>query len=173
MFESRAFNLLMAFVCYQLLMTAFYFQYVEGMAPCPLCIFQRIAVFILGIWFLLQGVHNPLSASRWHIFYNIGGILSVLAGGAISARHAYLQSIPPSEVPACGPSLDYLVDILPIMEVFDVVLKGSGECAAVSWDLLGFTMPMWLLFFFVGVFAVLTWRLFRYFKPSDSVFTSA
>ncbi|MFT6732327.1 MAG: disulfide bond formation protein DsbB [Polaribacter sp.] len=173
MLESRTFNLLMAFVCYQLLIAAFYFQYVEGLAPCPLCIFQRIAVFILSVWFLMQGIHNPLSSSRWHIFYNVAAILTLFVGGGISARHAYLQSLPASEVPACGPSLDYLVDILPIMEVFDVVLKGSGSCAAVSWDFLGFTMPMWLLFFFIGMFAVLAWRLFNYFKPSDSIFTSA
>ncbi len=171
MFESRGFNLFMAFVCYQLLITAFYFQYVNGMDPCPLCIFQRIAVFILGVWFLIQGVHNPLTGSPWHIFYNISGMLTVVVGGGISARHAYLQSLPAGEVPACGPSLDYLVDMLPIMEVFDVVLKGSGECAAVSWNLLGFTMPMWLLFFFVGIFIVLTWRLFRHFRPSRSIYT--
>ena len=171
MFNSRGFNLFMAFVCYQLLITAFYFQYVDGMNPCPLCIFQRIAVFVLGIWFLLQGIHNPLSGSRWHIFYNVNAIITLFVGGGISARHAYLQSLPPGEVPACGPSLDYLVDILPIMEVLDVVLKGSGECAEVSWKMLGFSMPMWLLFFFVGVLSLVSWRLFRHFKPSSSIFS--
>ncbi|MGB0496289.1 MAG: disulfide bond formation protein B [Kangiellaceae bacterium] len=169
MFETRAFNLFMAFVCYQLLVTAFYFQYVEGMEPCPLCIFQRVAVFILGLWFLIQGIHNPLSASKWNVFYNMAGIISVMLGGAISARHAYLQSLPPGEVPACGPSLDYLVDMLPFMEVLDVVLKGSGECAEISWKMLGFSMPMWLLFFFVGVFALLVWRLYNFYQPNKQL----
>ncbi len=170
MLESRGFNLFMAFVCHQLLISAFYFQYVEGMDPCPLCIFQRVAVFVLGIWFLLHGIHKPLVGSRWHLVYNIGGLISVVLGGGISARHAYLQSLPADQVPACGPSLDYLVDMLPFADVLDVVLKGSGECAAVSWRLMGLTMPMWLLFFFIGCAGLLVWRIYRDIKPSRSVF---
>jgi len=170
MFESRGFNLFMAFVCHQLLISAFYFQYVEGMDPCPLCIFQRVAVFILGLWFLLHGIHKPLSGSRWQLFYNIGGMLTALIGGGISARHAYLQSLPADEVPACGPSLDYLVDMLPFTELLDVVLKGSGECAAVSWRMLGMTMPMWLMFFFIGCIGLVSWRIYRHIKPSKNIF---
>ena len=171
MLESRGFNLFMAFVCHQLLIAAFYYQYVEGMEPCPLCIFQRVAVFVLGIWFLFNGIHKPLSGSRWHLFYNIGALLTSLVGAGISARHAYLQSLPADEVPACGPSLDYLVDILPFMEMLDVVLKGSGECAKVSWEMMGLSMPMWLLLFFVGCIVGLAWRIYRHLKPSRRLFS--
>ena len=170
MLESRGFNLFMAFACHQLLIAAFYFQYVDGMAPCPLCIFQRVAVFVLGLWFLIHGIHKPLAGSRWHLLYNTGGLISVVIGGGISARHAYLQSLPADQVPACGPSLDYLVDMLPFSEVLDVVLKGSGECAKVSWKLMGFSMPMWLLLFFIGCAGMLLWRIYRDIKPSRSVF---
>lgn len=170
MFESRGFNLFMAFVCHQLLIAAFYFQYVEGMEPCPLCIFQRVAVFSLGVWFLLHGLHKPLAGSRWHKLYNIGGLITTMVGAGIAGRHAYLQNLPADEVPACGPSLDYLVDMLPFMDVLDVVLKGSGECAKVSWDLLGLSMPAWLLLFFVATMLLLTWRLFRNFKPNRRIF---
>lgn len=161
----------MAFVCHQLLIAAFYFQYVEGMDPCPLCIFQRIAVLAVGIWFLLNGLHNPLRGSRWNVVYDFGGLFSGLVGGAISARHAYLQSLPADEVPACGPSLDYLVDMLPIMEVLDVVFKGSGSCAEVSWKLMGLSMPMWLMLFFVGCCGIFVWRLKLHFRPSRNLFT--
>lgn len=160
----------MAFVCHQLLIAAFYFQYVEGMEPCPLCIFQRVAVFVLGIWFLIQGLHKPLAASRWHYFYNIGGLLTSLIGAGIAGRHAYLQSLPADEVPACGPSLDYLVDILPFMELLDVVLKGSGECAKVSWNMWGLSMPTWLLLFFIGCICLQVWRIYRNAKPSRRLF---
>lgn len=160
----------MAFVCHQLLIAAFYFQYVDGMEPCPLCIFQRVAVFVLGIWFLFHGIHKPLVGSRWHLLYNIGGLMSVIIGGGISARHAYLQSLPADQVPECGPSLGYLVDMLPFTEVLDVVLKGSGECAKVSWNLMGFSMPMWLLFFFIGCASLFIWRIYRNTVPSRSIF---
>jgi len=170
MLESRGFNLFMAFVCYQLLITAFYFQYVDGLEPCPLCIFQRVAIFALGIWFFLHGLHNPLIGSRWHLVYNFGALLTVLIGAGISARHGYLQSLPAGEVPACGPSLDYLVDMLPLVELLDAVLKGSGECAKVSWTMLGLSMPIWLLLFFIGCASLLIWRIYRDFKPSRNVF---
>jgi len=170
MLESRGFNLFMAFVCHQLLIAAFYFQYVEGMDPCPLCIFQRVAVFILGIWFLLNGIHKPLSGSRWQLFYNFGALVTSLLGAGIAGRHAYLQSLPADEVPACGPSLDYLVDILPFMEMLDVVLKGSGECAKVSWDMMGLSMPMWLFLFFGGCIIGLSWRIYRHLKPNRRLF---
>jgi len=170
MLESRGFNLFMAFVCHQLLIAAFYFQYVEGMDPCPLCIFQRVAVFVLGLWFLLQGIHKPLSGSRWHLFYNFGALLTSLIGGGIAARHTYLQSLPADEVPACGPSLDYLADILPFMELLDVVLKGSGECAKVSWNMMGLSMPAWMLVFFVGCVIGLVWRIYRNLKPNRRLF---
>ncbi len=170
MFESRGFNLFMAFVCHQLLIAAFYFQYVEGMEPCPLCIFQRVAVFVLGLWFFIHGLHKPLAASRWHYFYNIGGLVTSLIGAGIAGRHAYLQNLPADEVPACGPSLEYLADILPFMELLDVVLKGSGECAKVSWDMFGLSMPSWVLLFFVGCIVLQTWRIYRNAKPSRRLF---
>jgi protein dithiol:quinone oxidoreductase len=170
MFESRTFNLLMAFVCHELLISAFYFQYVDGMEPCPLCIFQRVAVFILGLWFLINGIHKPLAGSRWNLFYDFGALFTGLVGAGISARHAYLQSLPAGEVPACGPSLDYLVDMLPFAEMLDVVLKGSGECAEVSWRMLGMTMPLWLLLFFIGCLGIVIWRIYRHFNPSRRAF---
>ncbi len=170
MLSSRGFNLFMAFVCYQLLITAFYFQYVDGMDPCPLCIFQRVAVFALGLWFLLHGIHKPLTGSRWNVLYNSGGLLATIVGGGISARHAYLQSLPADEVPACGPSLEFLSDMLPFTELLNVVLKGSGECAAVSWRMMGLTMPLWLMFFFIGCACFLVWRIYRNFKPSNNLF---
>lgn len=171
MFDSRGFNLFMAFVCHQLLIAAFYFQYVEGMDPCPLCIFQRVAVFFLGVIFLLHGIHKPLAGSRWHYWYNGSGIFVTLIGLGISARHAYLQSLPADEVPACGPSLDYLVDMLPIMEVLDVVLKGSGECAKVSWTMLGLSMPLWVMLFFVGTLGLFGYRIYRNARPSRRLFS--
>jgi protein dithiol:quinone oxidoreductase len=75
-----------------------------------------------------------------------------------------LQSLPPEEVPLCGPGLDYMLEILPLAEVIREVLSGSGECAEIDWTLLGLSMPWWtlLLFLGLGVLGVLgNWRLRR------------
>lgn len=170
MFDSRGFNLFMAFVCYQLLIAAYYFQYVENMAPCPLCIFQRIGVLFVGIWFLLKGIHKPLAGSRWNLFYGFLGLISTILGGIVSARHLYIQNLPAGEVPACGPALEYLVDMLPINEVISAVFAGDGECHKVAWSLLGISMPGWLLLFFIGVAVLLMSNIYRHFHPGRRIF---
>ncbi|MET1255856.1 disulfide bond formation protein B [Aliikangiella maris] len=171
MLDSRGFNLFMAFVCYQLLVTAYYFQFVENMEPCPLCIFQRIGVLAVGIWFLVRGIHNPRLGSRWIIVYSVLGLISAILGGAVSARHVYLQNLPESEVPACGPALDYLMEVLPVNEVISTVLAGDGECAKVSWSFLGISMPAWVLIFFVFVAVLMIRNIYRHLKPNKHIFS--
>ena len=57
--NNRGWNFLGAFICYQLIVTALYFQYVDGLEPCPLCMFQRAMVIALGGVLLINAVHNP------------------------------------------------------------------------------------------------------------------
>ena len=46
-------------VCAALLAYALYSQFYLGLDPCPLCIFQRIGVALLGVVFLAAALHNP------------------------------------------------------------------------------------------------------------------
>ena len=64
---------------------ALYAQYGMGLEPCPLCIFQRIAVIVVGVLFLLAALHNPKqTGSR---VYALLLLIAVIAGALISARH--------------------------------------------------------------------------------------
>jgi disulfide bond formation protein DsbB len=135
-------------LCTGLIITALYFQHGLGMEPCPLCILQRVAVIIIGLILLLAAVVNPTGLGRRLI-----GLLTMVAataGGAVSGRHVWLQGLPADQVPACGPDLDYMLEAFPLTETLDMILQGSGECAAVSWRLLGLTMPGWMLVIFTG-----------------------
>jgi disulfide bond formation protein DsbB len=85
---------------------------------------------------------------RWRIAGNISAALVAvvgLAGMGVSARHLYIQSLPEGAVPACGASLDYMLDVFPLTDVLRKVLTGSGECARIDWKLLGLSMPGWVL----------------------------
>ena len=42
-----------------LMAAALYFQYVDHLEPCPLCILQRLAVIGVGLILLAGGLHNP------------------------------------------------------------------------------------------------------------------
>src|SRR5699024_7379373 len=104
-------------------------------------IFQRIAMAATGLVFLLGALHGSAGFGRY--IYSILGALCAAAGVAIAARHVWIQSLPMDQVPACGPPLNYLVSILPPMEVIRMVLHGDGECHKVKWVLLGLSLPWW------------------------------
>ena len=57
--SARIGNFLGAMACAGLMAYALYAQHVLGLKPCPLCIFQRVAVIALGLVFLLAAVHGP------------------------------------------------------------------------------------------------------------------
>lgn len=136
--------------CVVLIAAALYFQYVLGLEPCPLCIFQRVFVIALGAVMLTAAVHNPAGLGR-RVY---GGLIVVVAalGVGVAGRHVWLQSLPADQVPACGPGLQYMFDTFPFMDALKLVFQGSGECAEVQWTFLGLSIPGWTLI----VFAALT-----------------
>jgi disulfide bond formation protein DsbB len=149
LFTARSGNILGLVVCAGMMTFALYSQHVLGLEPCPLCIFQRVAVVGLGLLFLMAAIHSPGRLGRW--IYAVLLLLVSLAGSAVSARHVWLQSLPPDQVPSCGPGLDFMLDTFPFTEVLNMVLSGSGECAEVAWSLLGLSMPAWTLIGLLGL----------------------
>jgi disulfide bond formation protein DsbB len=146
--HRRAFDLLAAAACALLLAYAFFLQFRHGLDPCPLCIFQRVAVFALGVALLLAAAPPPAwRATR--MLTTLLVALAALAGAGVAGRHLYIQSLPPDKVPVCGASLDYMMDVFPLGQVLRKVLTGSGECAKVDWTFLGLSMPGWVLIWVV------------------------
>jgi len=143
----RVGNLAAFLICAAMMGFALFSQYVWLMEPCPLCVFQRIALIALGGIFLLAGLHAAGRIGR--ILYALLAAVAALAGIGVAGRHVWLQNLPKDQVPACGPGLDFMVDTFPLLEVLNMVLSGSGECAEVSWRFLGLTMPAWTLISFV------------------------
>ncbi len=135
--HPRALNLAGALTCIGLVVAAVIIEVVADMPPCPLCVFQRVAFLVMAA-FLLLGAIRP----GWLA----GGLTAVaaLAGIGLAWRHLWLQSLPPEEVPACGPGLDYLLEVFPLSEALRLVLSGSGECAEID-RILGVTIPAWTL----------------------------
>lgn len=140
---ARRGNLLGFIACACLLAYAYYAQYVMHLEPCPLCIFQRIGVFVLGLIFLIAALHDPAAFGRRAYAMLVAAAALITIG--VAARHLYIQSLPPGAVPACGASLDYMLKIFSLSDVLVKVLTGSGECANVTWEFLGLAMPAWVL----------------------------
>lgn len=146
--------------CVVLLGVAFYLEKVQGLEPCPLCMFQRVAFAAFAVIALIAAVHNPQG-----FFARIYALIAALVAGvgvALAGRHVWLQSLPADQVPECGPGLDYLLNVFPFEKVIETVLSGSGECAEVD-KVLGVSIAIWTLLIFLGLLLMsLTFLLTRF-----------
>jgi len=127
--------------------------------PCPLCVFQRMAVIALGIVFLVAALHNPVG--RGNLVY--AGLLAVAAatGAGVAGRHVWLQNLPADQVPSCGPGFDYIIDSFPLSDALKMIFTGSGECASIDWAFLGLSMPAWVLISIILVGSLGIWNNLR------------
>lgn len=155
----RLTNLGIFLVCVLAMGVALLLQYRLQLQPCPLCIFQRVAMMATGLVALLAFLHGPARCGR-RVYAGLT-LLAAAVGALIAGRHVWLQHLPPDQVPACGPGLDYWLDTFPLHEVMLKVFKGSGECAVVDWTFLGLALPAWTLAAFAGLAALALWQLLR------------
>lgn len=156
--QPRHLNIIGLLACIALIATAFYMQYVMGLDPCPLCMMQRIVIYVLAAVFLAAIIHKPAVTGQ-RIYATLITLFS-LSGAGFSSRQLWLQSLPADEVPACGPSLDYMIDVLPWTEVLSVMMRGTGDCAKVAWTFLSLSIPGWTLIAFIlfAVLGLMQWR---------------
>lgn len=145
----RLLSLLGFLACAGCMGFALYLEYGKHLEPCPMCIFQRVAMIVTGLFFLLGAIFGPKAWGRW-VFSGLA-LLSSISGALIASRHVWLQSLPEDQVPACGPTLKYLMDAMPMNEVISYVLKGEGSCAKIVGEWLGLTLPMWTMIGFIAL----------------------
>jgi disulfide bond formation protein DsbB len=127
-----------AAVCAVLISGALYLQHFQGLEPCPLCILQRFAFIGVGVLSLIAALLAPRPAARW---VGVLALLAALAGGGTSANHVRIQLNPESL--ACGPGLSVMLENFPLTEVLPKIFRGSGDCGAIDWSLLGLSLPAW------------------------------
>lgn len=143
-FAYRKTQSFLALLTLFVLLSSFYFQYVQGMQPCPLCLMQRICVFLLlGIMGLSLG-----TMKKAHLV-SLMQIIIACAGLFFSLRHLWLQSLPASQAPACMPGLDILIRYFPWQTVAHALFWGAGDCAETNWSLWGISMPGWSALYFL------------------------
>ena len=130
--------------CAAMLAYALYVERVLGLQPCPLCMFQRVGVALLAVVFLLSAVHDPHGSGGARVYAALLALAAAVPA-YVAGRHVYIQSLPEGSVPACGATLDYMLEVFPLLTVVRKVLTGGGECAKIDWSFLGLSMPAWVL----------------------------
>src|SRR5210317_305538 len=102
----RMINLLVvAIVIASLVFAVYYLEGVLYLEPCPLCMVDRAILVLIGLIALIALMHNSSGIMLW-MYTGLGSLFAGL-GIAVSARHIWLQGLPPDQVPECGPDLSY------------------------------------------------------------------
>ncbi|MFG0380276.1 disulfide bond formation protein B [Pseudomonas sp. zbq_18] len=151
---------LLAFLgCLALMGGALYLEHGVGLSPCPLCIVQRVFVILFGLVCLVAALHAPQRTGRR--VYSVLALLFAIGGGATAARQVWLQSVPPEQLEACLPSLEFMMEALPLQDIVSLVFHGTADCAEVTWTLFGLSLPEWSLLAFVGMGLFALFQLLR------------
>jgi disulfide bond formation protein DsbB len=147
-------------ICAALLGYALYTEQQLHLMPCNLCILQRVAFIWMGLWFLVGGLHAPRGGGRW--VYVVLVLIGAAFGVAMAGRQLWLQSLPAAQSPACGAGFDMLLaqlkgHYIPLGQFITTMLRGSGDCAQVTWRFMGLSMAGWTLIWYVllGAWALL------------------
>ncbi len=153
----RVIFLLILLTCAGLVGYALYLQHIEGLLPCPLCVMQRIAYWLVGLTALVGFLHNPQQLGRR--LYSGLIILFALAGAVVAGRQAWLVRFP--EAFECGISPEEaFLNELPLARWWPDMFEANGDCADSSWQFLSLTIPDWSLIAFLALAVTvrLLWR---------------
>jgi disulfide bond formation protein DsbB len=81
----------------------------------------------------------------------VSTLMVSLAGAGFAIRQLYLQSLPAGQAPACGAPVDYLISQSRFGELLSAMTSGTGDCATVTWQFLGISLPGWSLLGFAAL----------------------
>lgn len=144
--SARAIALVGFTGCALLVGLAYVLQYGMGLQPCPFCLLQRWVLMLAAVIFLFSALLPSLSWQRLGLGLNT---LLILFGGALAGRQIWLQHLPADKVPACGPSLDFMLANFPWHQTLRILYNGTGECAEITFRFLGLSLPIWSLLGFL------------------------
>ena len=158
--------LLFAIGCSGLVLAAVFIEPFKSMDACPMCMMQRVMFIFVAVFSLIACIHAP---KKWG--QKIYAVLTGLAAGVgagVAIRQLWLQQLPEDRVPACGPGLDYMLEVFPLLEVIELALRGSGDCAKVQWTFMSISIPGWSLIAFAGVVLLSLYILFKRQNSSET-----
>ena len=152
-------NIYAALLSFLMIVAALWIQLTYQLEPCPLCITQRIIFIVLGLLFVFF-VWLPLNFFVRIIYLLAIGITSIV-GLIFSARHVLIQQKYITVPAECGIDLEYMFENFPLMEAFNLLFQGTGDCSKVDWSFYGLSLPMMA---FLGYLFFLIYALFIFKK---------
>jgi len=139
--NTRAWQLL-AFTALCLELTALYFQYAMGLAPCIMCIYQRTAIWSIFFAGVVGSLGNKNSVLRFIAFslWGVGAIWGLL----IAIEHVEIQSATLSFLYSCE-IIPNFPSWAPLHEWLPSLFEATGDCGDIKWQFFGYTMPQMMI----------------------------
>ncbi len=138
---------------------SYYLEYAIGLAPCSLCLVQRLFLTLLTAVCGLAAVHGPQRVGL--SLYWLAALGASLVGTTAAWRQVLLQSDPLLQLVECSPDPETLFSRLPWLCATLRMFNGSADCTEISWTLFDLSIPEWSLLFFVGVSILAFYQLLR------------
>jgi len=149
---------------------AFYFQYVEGLAPCALCYQQRwgwyggIACALFGLGIGLRAEAHGGDARGWYGVFLAGALAGVALTFALALYHVGVEH-------AWWPGPQGCTG-LAVSEgnLLDAITSGPAAvpCDAIPWSLFGISMAGYNALISLGICALMGFGLWRHFRGAGA-----
>lgn len=147
--RGRGAWLLLALTALALELTALFFQHVMGLQPCVMCIYERCALFgVMGAG--IVGAIAPRTPLRWVAI--VIWLYSAIQGVRLSYEHTMIQ-LHPNPFVTCDFAARF-PSWLPLDKWLPAVFVARGDCAAIDWSFLGWSMPQWMIVIFAAYLLV-------------------
>ncbi|MGI3097062.1 disulfide bond formation protein DsbB [Vibrio diabolicus] len=141
---------------------ALYFQHVMKLAPCVMCIYERVAMMGVGVAAIvgLMAPNNPVF--RW--LGLIGWGLSSYKGLLLAQQHVDYQ-FNPSPFATCDLFVTF-PSWAPLNQWVPWMFEAYGDCSKIVWQFLDLSMPQWLVVIFAGNLIALALIMIAQFFPA-------
>lgn len=148
------------FIAFFMALGAFFFQYIVGIDPCPLCLFQRNIALFTSIIFFIAAIHNPKGWTRR--LYAFMTLSTTLSGIVFSARHTWLHIQVGTHTSDCGgPELALLMERLPLTVFIERAFNGTIDCIDTVTTFLHLPLPAWIFLIYSFLFGYSLLMLIR------------
>jgi len=137
-------------ICILSLFVAYiYFDLIEGLAACTLCVLDRLIIFIIASIFLI----SLLTKNKYFFKTLFSFNLLLCSFGIISTiRHIWLQYFYDETVMegfGCGGGFFYYITTLPLLDALKNIFDNPTPCNEIKWQLFGLSIPMYTFILFL------------------------
>lgn len=141
---------LLALSALALELCALFFQYALNLAPCIMCVYQRLAIcaIILAGVIGSAGCHLVLARIIAYALWATGAIWGLI----IALEHVEIQASSGSLFFSCE-FIPNFPSWAPLHEWIPFLFEATGDCGEISWQFLGYSMPQWMVVIY-GIYAV-------------------